>query len=312
MKKLFPKRSIRFPLVITYDDKKMQDGFGAQAIRLVGIYSICSYFKVNYLHSPISVIGNRWELTGRDVSEETYVKSMDLVRKITQLSDSLQVKASKQKTIYEHNIGFKKLIWLLLLSLIYRAIGVQLILKLFLPFGIMDRMPRLWEIGALAIRENLSEYQNQGGANLVVHYRTGLNSPSLSRPQLSSLYYKSTLGLMGSTQYIDFDSIIIHTDFHEEDLINQHSSERITDFTDFVDYCDNTFKHVTIGYSSNILDTFSDMFMAENLVVSRSALSYFAGILNSNRVIYPPSHGHSKLPRWIPGFDTPGSLRKFP
>lgn len=297
--------------MITYDDKKMQDGFGAQAIRLVGIYSVCSYFRINYLHSPISVIGNRWELTGRDISEENYLRWLNLVRQMTQLSDSSMVASRKQKTVYEHNIGFKKLILLLFLSIIYKAIGKQLILRLTLPFGIMDRLPKLWEIGALAIRDNFSVFENHDKANLVIHYRTGLNSPSQSRPQLSSTYYKDTLGLMVSSGYVELDSVIIHTDLYEEDVINQLSSERVKDFLEFINFCNKTFKKVNIGYSSTILDTVSDMVMADNLVVSRSALSYFAGIVNSNRVIYPPSHGHSKLPRWISGCNTPGSLKTF-
>lgn len=302
---------MKLPLIITYDDQKMQDGFGSQAIRLIGIYSICSFFKINYLHSPISVIGNRWELTGPDISEENYLKWLNFATEITNLGDSPQRIYKRQKIISEHNIGFKRLLSIAVLSVIYRAFGVRLILRLTLPFGITDRIPKIWELGAVAIRNNLKKFDMGNEKNLVIHYRTGLNSPSKSRPQLSSIYYRDTLTSMASSALIKLDSVTIHTDLYKEDINDKSSSNRVRDFLEFVDFCQNTFENVSIEFSSTILDTLRDMIKAENLVVSRSALSYFAGIVNSNRVIYPPTHGHAKLPRWITGSNSPGALRSF-
>lgn len=31
----------------------MQDGIGAQALRLLGLYSISKFFRISYFHSPI-------------------------------------------------------------------------------------------------------------------------------------------------------------------------------------------------------------------------------------------------------------------
>ena len=40
-------------LYLTYDNQAMQDGLGAQALRITGVYSIAKQFRVKYLHSPI-------------------------------------------------------------------------------------------------------------------------------------------------------------------------------------------------------------------------------------------------------------------
>ena len=49
---------MRFPLYITYDDTKIRDGFGAQGLRVVGIFSIARFFRLKYLHQGISEIGD--------------------------------------------------------------------------------------------------------------------------------------------------------------------------------------------------------------------------------------------------------------
>jgi len=64
-------------LYLTYDNQKLQDGIGAQALRILGIFSISQAFHIKYLHSPILKV----------VEDFTHVKNgkamtVDLVSKM--------------------------------------------------------------------------------------------------------------------------------------------------------------------------------------------------------------------------------------
>jgi hypothetical protein len=289
----------------------MQDGVGAQAIRLIGINSLCNYYKTHYLHSPISKVQNREELTGGDMSDNTYQSLLQDLRKLTFLDDTSVYHDTKRKVFYEHNIGRKKLLLYLLLSIVYRLIGVRLILSLTLPFGIVDRQPELWELGATQMRKNLNQFKYSTRNSLVLHYRTSQHSPIKSRPQLTSNYYMETLQQYLLSGDIKSSSILIHTDLQEDDMAVANLTDRVEDFQKFLDFCKKGFEKVEVRHYAPIFDALLDMIFSETLIVSNSAMSYFAGILNVNQVIFPPKHGHSKLPRWKLGSNTSESLRIF-
>ena len=53
-----------------------------------------------------------------------------------------------------------------------------------------------------------------------------------------------------------------------------------------------------VHYCDPLVKTFLDMCTAEVFIQGRSALSYLAGIINPNKVLWPEVQSHSRLPRW--------------
>jgi hypothetical protein len=294
----FLKR-LRFPLVITYDSKLLPDGFGAQAIRLIGIYSIANRFHLQYRHQEIEYIPEE-ELIGFPYDKVKYHKVLTTLNCLTRLPNEVSLrKPLKEKAIRRRNITRRSLTKLVLLSIVLRFFRKQrVVLHLCLPQGITDTYPNILDIGASVIRTNLehSGYRLNNG-HIVVHLRGGLRVVDVTRPQLSPPYYSSTLQALSSKRN-SWTSIKIHTDFFEQDLIKYKSNLRVQVYTQWLQSLQTKYFDTKILYYSPILSVLQDMICADVLVMSNSSLSYFAGLINPNKVIWPPIHAHSKLRRW--------------
>jgi hypothetical protein len=285
-----------FPLYITYDDRKIRDGFGAQGLRIVGIFSIAKVFRLKYLHQGISEIGDKVELVGLTGDRSRYSRVLDELNSYLRFpSNNEPSNLKKQIQIEIHNLGFRELLIYILLSLLRPN---RYLLKVCLPFGVTDRLPWVYSFCRKYIpRINPARGQVNTGTVNVVHIRASEHSPDKTRPQLSPLYYEK---LIFSPRFFSSDKIkwIVHTDFYDGDFLPGVKSDRVLKFKSLISNL-NLERNIDVYHYAEIEKVFQDMVNADLLIISRSALSYLAGVLCKGKVVYPSNHGHAKLPKWI-------------
>ena len=101
---------MNIPLYIQYDSEQITDGFGAQGLRIVGLYTVAKAFKLKYLHQEISEITDRLELTGPGGDEPKYrqvLEEMNQFLAFTSHSDLNNLELSR--TVSIHNLGLRAL-----------------------------------------------------------------------------------------------------------------------------------------------------------------------------------------------------------
>lgn len=293
---------MRLPLILSYNNESAIDGFGAQAIRLAGIYGIAKALHCNYLHCPVLQVP-REELSRFPVSDHEYQRCLEMFNKVLLFKSANKAQDTRKVLLYkEKSIWLKKLAKYIFLSFIS---GKRVHLKLTLPQGITDKFPFILENIGPCLKENLLKFGEKETPNsTVVHIRAEHHGPNKRRPHLSPNYYKACLDNLIAENLIDRSQpLVIHTDFFSEDFTEKTLEWRPSLFSEFFRELKDIFPLVQFKHYAPIGETLLDMFHATTLVMSRSSISYFAGIVNQNHVIWPPSHGHAKLPRWLIGPD---------
>lgn len=292
---------IRFPLILEYDASALADGLGAQSIRLIGIYSIAYKYRLYYQHKPIEFIPKE-ELIGFPYDDSKYLKVMNEVHRLTYLPNiGSPSKSTKIFTIRRRSITRRILLKIILFAFFRRCFKAQNTkLLLCLPQGISDSVPDLLEIGAREMRKNFSSPdRNLWEDRVVIHFRGGLRVVDALRPQLHHSYYDDAL--IQNNIRKECESIIVHTDFFLTDFSKSTLGVRVKMFSDWIEHKWSSVEGVKILHYAPILEVLKDMVSCKLLIMSNSSLSYFAGLLNPNVVVWPQIHGHSKISRWIMG-----------
>jgi len=273
----------------------MTDGFGAQGIRVMGIFSIARFFRLGYLHNPISEISDINELvgtTGRHSEFQQILAELNEYIKFPQ--DNFPTQNSNFVDIY--NLGFRKLLYFGMIALIFRK---SIILRICLPFGITDRMPIINYYGKKVLGKSKGSKLNSISHKrvVVVHIRASEHSPDKIRQQLGPIYYKNVLNQVAEQFKGEFH-LIVHTDFHLSDFGASGKTKRVKAFEPFLQECESM-SNSEVNHYADIRKVIFDMTHADVLVMSRSALPYLAGLLSGGEIVFPKCHGHSPLRGWI-------------
>lgn len=302
--------SMNLPLFIQYNNEDIIDGVGAQALRILGIFGIARQFRLNYIHQPILQLGLKEELTGPKFSEDHYQELLDQVNKLFDLPSDKIPKHFSCIAINSRNVGRKVLLGSLLLSFLLLPLRVRVVLKITLPFGITNYLEDPFRTAATYVHNNIPDEKRLNRPENVLHYRTVIHSKDDNRNFLNSEYYTTTLLEFLSKPHQSISSLVIHCDIYPQTLSDSLHNSRVMDFSLF---CQN-FQYLGIEVKpyAPFFETLFDMVFARNFFMSRSALSYLAGVLNYGTVIYPPGHGHPRLPRWKVGCEKLNSVVTMP
>lgn len=309
---------------LTYDNLAKQDGVGAQLQRILGIFSICRKWRLRYVHS--NIIGTVEELSHNLNSANELDKLLEDVNDTFTLPS--QKLPAKYRIIHVYNISLRKLARLIFDAYRNRE---YILVKICLPYGLIEKFPDWYEIAGDEIRK-LKPYISLKPKNqVVVHIRYGYKpiegSNSASSPRFLPLsYYPLALAQLFIKEKLDpLIPVIVHTDIPKsngswapyqgtkiaelesigyefaENKLQYETVDLEADY--FSDYA-----NLTVKYSEPILETLEEMYTSKYLLMSRSSFSYIAGIINPNKVYIPRQHGHVKLTRWswdFPEAETP-------
>jgi hypothetical protein len=291
---------LKFPLTLTYNNVAAIDGFGAQAIRIMGVYAISKSLLLSYEHAGIKDVP-RTELSREEVSDEQYLEYLELFNRLLAFESSTSI-SKNQEFVFKENIWPSSLIRILLTSFNKKQ---GLILSLSKPQGITDRFPSILKIAAKQVRKNLDlihPEKTSKKTTVVLHIRAEHQGPNKLRKHLSPDYYMKVLEMQEISRFRHNNAkLVIHTDFFPEDFDFPESSWRIKIFSDFFNKVRKEWDDIEFHHYADLERAILDMVRADILIMSRSSLSYFAALINENSVIYPPHHGHSPLKNWILG-----------
>lgn len=301
-------------LFLTYDNLAKQDGIGAQLQRIFGIYSLSRKFRIRYIHSPIT--GTLEELAHNVSSEASLKNLLDEVNANFNFPSS--VLTSDIQIVKVHNLTTQ-----ILFKFIFKSIfgKKDILLKVCLPFGMIDKHPDWYEYSGAEIRS--SELIEKAARNykMVVHVRYGykpiVGSNTASSPRFLPLtYYPEAIREILRQEKLPLNSeILVHTDipresgkwkpFQESKLselssIGYEIKDSLLEFegADLKNEYFSDYPNLSVKHCAPLLETLNDMIAADILLMSRSSFSYIAGIVNRNAVYIPRSHGHGKMSRW--------------
>jgi hypothetical protein len=304
-------------LYITYDNQELTDGLGAQALRIIGIYSIAQKYRIKYIHSPII---ETIEEFAHGITNER-----DLLALINRANEFFHLPSVIHYPTFDLEFRIRNLNLRLLARMLlrYKFSPKSVLLRVCLPFGITDRNPEIYEhaIGDLRVR-NSQLFHDCKENEIVLHFRMGYGQKTQVAPHVKPRflpleYYLSAIKVIaknGLDQGIR--NLVIHTDLSNKEVLWTPSAKRLRQNISFgEDIVDGKilvpksdvyemFKSVegmivNVKYGADLLETFIDMANAGVLIMSRSAFSYLAALFNKNLVIYPSNHGHSPLNSWI-------------
>lgn len=301
-------------LYLTYNNLVKQDGIGAQLQRIFGIYSLSRKFRIGYIHSPI--IGTVEELAHNLNSEASMQNLLDQVNSRFNFSSSNLKEELNIQTV--HNLTLRILFEYFLKSVFGKK---SILLRICLPFGILDNHPNWYKYAATEIRSKTKNDKVPERYEIVIHVRYGYKpiaeTNSASSPRFLPLtYYPAAIKEILKREKMSLNSeILVHTDIPKESgkwkpfqeskiselkSIGYEFKESSLDFNgiDLKNEYFSEFSNLSVKHCAPLLDTLDDMIAANILLMSRSSFSYIAGILNRNIVYIPRSHGHGKMSRW--------------
>jgi hypothetical protein len=315
-------------IFLTYDNQTLQDGLGAQALRITGIYAIAKSFHLRYLHSPITHVIE-------DVGQGPDGASTqnDLILSFNNFFNFPSDRVPKANAIHI-NIRDFSLRALARLIFKYTFYSGDLVVTILLPQGILDKIPMLYGVSAKQLRK--SNKQNlfpNSSRDLVAHVRRGYDEKYADlryakNRHLPFSYFSDILQVLDKKESISNNTkIIIHTDLLNSPRIWAPKHDGVVDgfnknsglvgetkisleaYDLSKEIALPTGYNVDIRYCDPLMRAFLDMCNAAVLIQGKSALSYLAGIVNPNLVIYPPKQSAAKLRRWKSSLDFGVDLR---
>jgi len=302
-------------IFLTYDNLAKQDGIGAQIQRILAIYSISKKLRFNYVHSEIL---HTIEERAHNASSQSDLNSLIAdVNSVFTFSSAQPPSTAREFKIY--NLGRRELLKVVLRTYLRRETCV---LKICLPFGLIEQYPDWYEYAGKAMRESSFFTNISVRDEIVVHIRYGYKpiegTNKGSSPRFLPLeYYPKAVSEIFETEKLSPSfPIVIQTDipeaqgtwkpFQEERLnelqvIGYETNNQAFAFEsiDLRNEYFQEFPNVTVRYCDPFLDAIKEMSNSRYLLMSRSSFSYIAGVINPNKVFIPRLHGHAKLKRWF-------------
>jgi hypothetical protein len=251
-------------LYLTYDINELKDGFGAQYLRVVGIYCLAKIIGATYLHTTIT---------------EYQHLSNDYWEKIEDHFGLAKFK-SKDVSFFENTISIK--VPNSLDELKSNNSDEDTLIKIWLAIGILDKTPDYYDLFMDELRNfkkkiDLPEY-DKFKKNIAIHIRRGdVNKNATDRYTGNDHYIKVIQALKMKYPY---SPIFIFT----EDSGDLDAFQKI----------DN----VKLMTDLDVLLTFEYLCNADVLITAKSCFSYLAALYNTSSEIYVENTPTPKLSRW--------------
>lgn len=304
-------------IFLRYDNTSLQDGIGAQELRISGVYALSRAFGLGYIHSPvIRVIEDIGQDLGGGRSQSELMSTFNAFFNFPNSKKS----PSDPMFINIKTLSLRKLIPLFTK---YRFSSKDVVVTVLLPQGILDRLPILYEFAARKLRSiNRDLLASHFSSDVVLHVRRGYDEKyaDLKYARMRHLpftYFSDMLKALNAKNLLTSESqILVHTDLvnrltkwspSQKGILDGYSlnsgksgnSEIVLEAYDLSK--EITFpekSNYEILYCADLFEAFLDMSTTPILVQGKSAFSYLAGIVNPNFVIFPPLQKSAKLRRW--------------
>jgi hypothetical protein len=319
-------RAVKFLIILTpgkisvsYYSGNQFDGTGAQLQRLASVYALSKYLGIDFIKTPLS--GVTVHPTDPFRSENDYNQYLIRVGNFLQLdADNCDNPNPNCKSINLSIISASSLLRIVALNAFQRS---RIHLKVFQANSIIDNWPELIPNFVKVNKNEITIAElGAGRISIAIHYRQGAGGfpvypgQKLSRQIDLDVYTKILKKLINELPEADTISITVFTDSPQEESSFTPPEEQLTqwldtpgfdgkrvliiptDFQPIMSFASNRVT-VSIEHGGDPLDAFKFMTQADVLIMSRSSLSYLAGLLNLNGTVYfPVNFWHSPLRSW--------------
>ena len=305
------KRSI----TLTYNANVNDDGTGAQIQRILGIYAICKKYGFFYLHTPIKNLVTH--------PLDPFQTPKELERYLKRVNEYFNLPSDGpmqfDKVIDQARISIKYLRRLQLIMRLSKA--KKILVEISNPGLIVDSNPDILKL-AVSDLLHLSRVESKTKVSIILHIRRTtqedfvISGESQPRSLPIDYYIEKLRTILASLPLKSEYEISVFTDIPKsafqfkprtqdlevwrraghkfvEGKIQVEALDLEKEFEDFS-------PNIEFIYGGDPLDAIIQMSTADYFVMSRSSLSYLAGILNQNGKIFnPPKFSVAPLSNWI-------------
>lgn len=305
----------RGSLTLGFNNQAAIDGTGAQIQRLMSVRALAVYLNCGYQHFPIVNVSVH--------PLDPFQNPRELDEYMRELNRAFNFETNVEFKVYSKEYNFKSIRPLELLRIVVRValLGEVSFLKLLEPYPVSDSSPKILKrMGTFT--ESFYESESYAKApiyDVVIHYRQGVGGfvlyPGQKIPrQLPLQYFKNILNeLLRAERNRTFDVCIL-TDSPPANMEFRPPRSQVENWEGTPNFDNGTMFIKGMGFESiqsmsgldfrvivggNPIDAIAIMSKARNLLISRSSLSYVAGVLNrEGRIYYPRNFWHPPLDGW--------------
>jgi hypothetical protein len=303
------------PLYLTYDNEIIQDGVGAQVMRIVAVRAISKYFKLGYLHSGIKKL----TVTQLDPAQS----QQEIDEYISYLNETFAFSSHKIKEMHEvykvYNLSHRLLLSYGLRALILRR---RILLKVTIPFYITDRNPKIFK-SVVKLLPSFTPKQSQNKIKVVIHFRAGADpkhiDPGKSEARFVPIdYFEKLVAQIQRDNPSSALDLCLLTDAPAKSFYYSPPSDQLKKWEETGYEIKNGSVEIKaldleeswisgtpgfrVVHGGDPIEAIKEMANADYLLMSRSTLSFLGALLNqTGEVIYPPRFGAKPIDGWVSG-----------
>jgi hypothetical protein len=305
------------PLYLTYNNETLQDGVGAQILRIVALRGISKYFKVGYVHSGVKDL----TVTQLDPAQarneiDAYIQNLNEIFHFE--SDAHQV-FDEIHEIYD--LSRRIFLRQILRSLLLRKV---ILLRITVPYYVANKYPRAYKSAGRYLPE-FGVDKSDAQPKIVIHFRAGADPRHVdtgkTEARFVEIYYfeKVVSKILEKNLQFQFD-ICLLTDAPPKPFLYSPPADQLYlwEKTGYrikngmieikaLDLGDSGITKIPgfrVVHGGDPIEALKEMATADFLLMSRSTLSFLGALLNQcGLVIYPPRFGSEPLAGWISGED---------
>lgn len=299
-------------IALTYDSKSKPDGVGAQIQRVLAIKSLSNNLGISYIHTPILSVAihplDPYQ-TGREM--KMFLERLNWTFNIEStpgIDELTSIKFAVQRLTF---LNLTKAIF------ISRLRNRLITISCVEPYRVSEFDPNIFD-KTLLFLPNFKSAKNEG-FNIAVHLRWGIGGMAIQEGekisrQMELSYFVDLLHKILNELSAISVNVTIYTDAPSGDLLFNPPPEQHTLWENSTGFSNGKLSVVGLDLERQfaLLDSrpkvlrggdpllvIQEMAKSDILIMSRSSLSYVAGILNeSQNVYFPKSFWHKPLPKW--------------
>lgn len=308
-------RMMNVNVSLTYDSTRKPDGVGAQLQRILAISGLCRVANLGYVHSGIQDVAVHALDPYRTRSE--YREFVDQLNAIFNLESAKSPKVRTEVQIDRFDYGT-----LLYYSVLSILTGKHFLLRVSEPYSVTDLVASTYS-SIHPLQGNLERFMGTFESKspcIAVHYRWGVGGKQIQKGESSTreldlAYYLEVIERIRSFNPEIKYNVVIVTDAPEKSLlfappIEQRSlwngspgfnSDRNTIEVTGInirEHFSNLGMEIEVLSGGSPLDAIAILANSDHLIMSRSSLSFVAGLLSTSEVYFPTSFWHKPLSHW--------------
>lgn len=305
-------------MYLTYAADLSGDGLGAQALRIMGIFSAACELDFGYVHSPIQSI----EINPGDphATKQERITYLRRVNRFFRLPSELEDKPNITRSF--RSLTNRKIFWLRVINKVARGLSLKVLIKLPSSLPWSDENPNSYRWASDIIAPRANSHGKSAATRLDIHIRRAV-APKVGRDgraydrYVPTEWYQEVLNII--VLFLHEKGLKcelrIHTDIPEGRWkVPEDTSPGTFAMWEFHNFIDaegylidmsedlgrefTQYGPVEIAQGWDPLDAIESMVEADVLILCASTFSYVAGLLRGDNLTISPYFFHRTPSSW--------------